>query len=329
MKKLICLILVTIVLFLGGCGKEEVKQSNLGKEENPFNIQENEKVDYSFGHGVINPDPEKRVLTYNDKDISLIYELSNEQKECSLGIMIFLNGVLHPYKAEGDKETTDMKVFKLGKNETKQIPLSFKPVVGKKGDKLPVNFVVMLNPEIQKYNKNFKNFAHNQNITQLIPWKIEFLSDTNNNLEVSDIKDNKVKMDNEFKSKFIQKDRNGQERNRLDNMSFLSILVEGKKYNKSTLEIEKSLDKLSVQLYGGKPGKYRLMVFLDNEPIRVNGKNQLFDVDLEKDNITSVPLSLNKELIKGKSNLYVMAVPIGEQNIEYRDLLKTDSLVIY
>lgn|GEM_PF-1743202 len=330
MKKIICYVLLFIqVIFLYGCSSKDVKSNSINSNENPFNIQGNMNVDYSYGHGVISPDPEKRLLKYNGGDISIKYELDNGEKECSLGIMIFINGIPQQYKTDIDGNYENMKIFKMGINEKKELSLSFKPVEGKKGDTLPVHFIVMLNPEVKKNTENFKYFGHDQKISQLLPWRMEFLADANINSQNSNVEYKKVKMNDEFKNKFARKDKDGNESNKLDNNTFLTISVDEKEYNESKLEIEKKSEKLSIELYGGHSGEYRLMVFLDNKTVPVNKENHYIDVTLEKDTIVKVPLSINKEFYKDKSNLYIIAVPIGESNIDNREVLKTGSIIIY
>lgn len=330
MKKVICYVLLFIqIIFLYGCSSKDVKNNDINNDENPFNIQGNMNIDYSYGHGVISPDPEKRLLKYTGEDISIKYELDNGEKECSLGIMIFINGIPQPYKTDIDGNYENMKIFKMGINEKKELSLSFKPVVGKKGEILPAHFIVMLNPEVKQNTENFKYFGHDQKISQLLPWRMEFLADANINSQNSNVEYKKVKMNDEFKNKFARKDKDGNESNKLDNNTFLTISVDEKEYNESKLEIEKNSEKLSIDFYGGHSGEYRLMVFLDNKTVPVNKESHYIDVILEKDTIVKVPLSINKEFYKDKSNLYIIAVPIGESNIDNREVLKSGSIIIY
>jgi len=209
MKKVISgVLLIIMVLSFWGCSNQSSESinlqttTNLNEEEtNPFEISEKESIDYSMGHGVNKPDPDKRVIEYTGQPIEIQYFFDNGPAECSSGLFVFVNGFLQPYRVDGDVEK-EFYVFPLASNEQKTVNITFEPVCGEAGETLSVYFASMLNPKVIKYTDDFKYFGHNHKISQLLPWKLEYKKSCKNAAQEKSIDSKEIKY-TKFTTEFL------------------------------------------------------------------------------------------------------------------------------
>lgn len=321
---------LVFMISLAGCKSENKKVNTDKKHDNPFELKgsTNATIDYSFGFGVDSPDPDKRILTYNGKDVEVSYSFNNGPNECNLGLRIYVNGLIQPYRINKETKEETMKEFPLKGNENKKFIISFIPVTGEKGDNLSVFFVTMLNPQIVKYSSDFKFFGNNQKINQLLPWKMTFLKDTEKRSSNISTEFKTNAMSDDFKKKFIQHPGTDKERNALDNKLFLELMNGNTVIDTDKLDINENEKKeITVRAYGGNTGRYRISVYLDHKLIPIEGNYDYADVDIAKDCISSITFTLDEQKYKESNDLYAVAVPVAG-NTSMAEVVKSDSIVL-
>lgn len=329
-KKYIMTLLLIVILILSACSatpkaNDPFSGSTSLIMDDPFENTNNGSIasEIAIGFRVVSPSVGNQTFIYSGKAIEFEYEYSTTAP-CSMGLYIYVDGLLQPYKVLETDTVTTMHKVDLGQDDVKRVKISFIPVNGKKGDTLVLTFANMLNPFVKELNDSVNNFGHDQKISQPMPWhiKVEADGDFINHSISSDYQIKQMEL--EFKDSFIQTDSRGQRRNKLDNNIFLEVM-EGKNKLDGRLSVKKNSKKLSVRAYGNITGRYRISLYADLQPIAINGYDYV-DIEIKRDMIASIPFTLDSDSIQKYRNLYAVILPLDLDND--CGLFKSDSLYL-
>lgn len=307
--------LLSISLF--GCSLSSVKNKNDNATGN-LSTQPPQVVQAEFGHGIVNPNPDDRLLVYNGKKIEIEYMLDNVGAECNLGILMFINGIIQPYSIVGENDNRIMNIFDMNSKEKRIIKLEFTPVCGQKGTDTVINFAVMLNPKnIADKSSLFKS-GNNHRLNLLLPWKIKFNKDCKFDIDSYNTY-NINKIDNDFLKKYANTT------NAIDPIkTVLSICGKEDAFYEMA-----STDVISIELklFGSREQRVRTIIYLDHFPIRIFNGNTYMDWSIKKDSICSLSTELPEKLKKGKHILYAITIPVTDGYIDnIDDMNKTQTI---
>lgn len=331
---LIVVILVLIAaIFVGIKIKSEHtlsshEQSSISSsEQDPF--RENgtaiERVPGSSNYitaDVITPNPENMTLTYNGSPVLVTYQFQCE-KPCTMGLMIFVNGILQPYTVVSTGEETTMHSVEMSEKDTQQFQFEFTPVCGKSGDELVVIFANVYNAKVMELSGDVNTFGNNHKISQPQSWTLKLNADSEN-MDFGISNDFKTKeFSAEDKSNFIKTDLNGNRRDQLDNCCYIEIRQKGVLLDSQATMSQSSGNNLELYIYGNLTGKYRISLYGDFSRIPINGYDYI-EVDVKKGEYTVVPFIFSADDAKKYKNVFAVLAPTEFEN----SLSKSPSIYI-
>jgi len=85
-------------------------------------------------------------VDYNGSPIQLTLLLSGGNADAEIGIWLFIDGIMQPYKVETDGEEQLMHVFALPANTDIEVVVTVDPTVGQAGETLYLSSVFIVNP---------------------------------------------------------------------------------------------------------------------------------------------------------------------------------------
>ncbi len=270
---------------------------------------------------VITPNPGNMTLTYNGSPVSVTYQFKCE-KPCTMGLMIFVNGILQPYTVPSTGEETTMHTVKMGEKDTQQFQFEFTPVCGKNGDELVVIFANVYNAKVMELSGDVNTFGNNHKISQPQPWTLKLNADSENKaFGISNAFTTK-EFSAEDKSSFIKTDINGNRRDMLDNCCYIEIRQNGVLLDSQAAMSQSSENNLEFYIYGNLTGKYRVSFYGDFSRIPINDYDYI-EVDVQKGKYTVVPFVFSADIKKYK-NVFAILAPMEFEN----SLSKSPSLYI-
>lgn len=322
---IICLICVIGIVFITESNDRFVDKNlsspiltTLPKEQDPFMSNDSETIARAPGSSnyvsadVVSPTPKNMLLTYNGKPIQIEYQFMCE-KACTMGLMIFVNGMLQPYKVVTSGDITTMHTVEMSDQDTKRFKLEFTPVCGEKNDKLVVIFANVYNAKVMELSGNINTFGNNQKISQPLPWTLILNEDCEqNDFEISTEYKKQV-MTTKEKSEFIKIDNDGNRRNLLDNACVVEIRKKNMLLSGKVAFSTQDTNNLNIYIYGNMTGKYRLSLYGDFKQLPINGCDYV-EVDIYKNEYAIVPFTYDAKFIAQYKNLFAILAPMDFKN---------------
>lgn len=307
--------------------KPQIDNSSSSSEQDPFKEDE-AIIDRSPGSSniissvVVSPDPKKMTLTYNGSPIPVTYQFECENP-CTMGLMLYVNGILQPYTVTATGEETTMHTIEMGENDSQQFEFEFTPVCGKKGDKLVLIFANVYNAKVIELVGDINSFGNNQNISQPLPWTLQLNADSAEK-EFKIANDYQAKpFSEEEKSSFIKIDRRGVRRNSLDNNCFIGIKQNERFLSQRTVLSHSANNDLELYVYGNLTGKYRISLYGDFTRLPINGQDYI-EIEVKKGEYSVVPFTFSKTDAAKYKNVFAISAPMEFQNA----LSKSSSIYI-
>ena len=171
-----------------GCGannKNKNDKSNKKIVENKFEKKDENNEDVikessgqiSFGY----LHEKKDVYEYDGKDVEIPFYLENQgnknESATTIGLLLFVDGNVQDYRIEANGKIQTMQKITLKPKERKEFKLIFKPVSGKKGDKVGVIPATIWNPDSLPKEKN-PSWGNNQQLSANVPLEIKCNKET-------------------------------------------------------------------------------------------------------------------------------------------------------
>ncbi len=291
----------------------------------------------SFVFGVEWEEGKEFTLDYAST-VSFNYYVDNSGNAADFGLLLFLNGIRQPYRTEENSENKFMHTFDVDQNERKVQKIEFEPVVGEKGDEVSVEIITMFHPNfIQTENSNYQ---FNHKISSLFPSKMTVTQETGlsepkvcSEYEVTPISD-------ELRQQFnTMSPTGGSGGNALEDSVYIETLKNDIFYTPKDLQAGKGdntpfsvNDSVTLCMYGGKPCKYRVSMYIDHELVKgaFDGADYI-DMTPSKDSICKKKIDMEKLglSLEDHSHLYFIAVPFyTNDNFEERMTIKSASVTL-
>ncbi len=312
---------VAISCFLSGCGgnsavgqkpeEPDTSTSISGDLTEMFDQGSSSMEVGSFSYGW--PD-ERDVFPYSGEPLKIPFMLRGTlESPQEVGLLLFVDGIAQPYSAvlADGTELTDayMQTFQLEQDVENIFNLVFQPVTGKAGDNLSIQAITILRPSYLPEGMENPNygFYHSANIT--IPLQIAFEKDApaegqkaaTNNYEVVDIPKSITDNDEFF----------GLENSR-DTNTALSV-VPGEDENGSVIYSRDGTVTFKVRLYGGPEADHNITVFVNHQPVQVDGADYLA-VRTQKDKMVEATITLDASAFGEINTIYAIASSTGRDS---------------
>lgn len=265
----------------------------------------------SFSYGW--PD-ERDVFSYSGEPLEIPFMLRGTlENPQEVGLLLFVNGIAQPYSAvlADGTELADayMQTFNLEQDVESIFNLVFQPVTGKAGDNLSIQAVTILKPSYLPEGAENPNygFYHSANIT--IPLQIAFEKDAPvegqktaaNSYEIVDIPKSITDSDEYF----------GLENSRDTNTALSIIPVEDE--NGSVIYSKNGAATFKVCLYGGPEADHNITVFVNHQPVQVDGADYLA-VRTQKDKMVEATITLDASVFGEINTIYAIASSTGRDS---------------
>lgn len=310
---------------------ENTSVKNIGQNAKDIFLDESiyrEMGAYSFG--IISSDPKMQVYEYNEKEMHIPFRVSgmNEKNNSDFGLMVFVDGVLQPYKiADVNGETGEeqtMQKFSLANEETKEFNIILPPVTGKAGDRIGINFCTIFKPDFMPQDEKKPLYGNYHQLSSTIPQEIYFKTDALNPKAINNYT-NAVFMN--ISQEIIDKDKaSGGSGDFSDSYPRAQLLQENEDLNR--LNAQEGKVKFKLQIYGGGETTYRFSLFLNNKPIQIMGCD-VIDITTQRNKMAVAELELETSEFAELSTLYAVGIPCGKDYLSSNNLpIKTSSVLL-
>lgn len=191
MKRIVYMLLI-LTIMLTGCGTSNKNKNDKSTVENKFeqNNENNEDIikessgQISYGY----LDEKKDVYEYDGKDVEIPFYLENQgnknESAVTIGLLLFVDGNVQNYRIEANGKIQTMQKITLKPKERKEFKLIFKPVSGKKGEKVGVIAATIWNPDSLPKEKN-PSWGNNQQLGANIPLEFKMKCNGTNQLKAT------------------------------------------------------------------------------------------------------------------------------------------------
>ena len=99
--------------------------------------------EYGYSHELTSIDVLSEELVFSGQPITFDYTFENGNTAANFGMLLFLNGVLQPFDLDNSGQDDHIKYMQIEANSEKSISVSFTPITGSTGDRLPLHIVVI------------------------------------------------------------------------------------------------------------------------------------------------------------------------------------------
>lgn len=337
-KQIICMSIIFSMIF-SGCMTSDVRTSGNNtqteSEGNTSNVQtknnDDEEDEVSFGYDEIDESAAMDTYVYTGENLLVPYHLQAQKATGhDVGFLIFIDGVCQKYSIIDESgevtEETYMHRFTLSDTNDKKFTFLIQPNVGKKGDKKGIYVCGIIYPKFQPKSKDEPSYQYYGNIFQTVPQQVRFEADSKNNdkqeaVYSSDGKDIPKEIKNAYEALFGVS---------IDESDSNQANVELFKEDSDEAYIEEKSENvvLHFQMYGGKAGKYRTTLFINHEPVLIDGKNYI-ETEYKSKTMSTYDMNLDVSKIPQNSTIYAITVPADQNYLEYEDVKKTSSKLLW
>lgn len=242
------------------------------------------------------------------------------EADAQWGLEIMLDGVLQDFTIDDGTdqfaEKKKLHILPIRQGESKNITLVFTPNIGQKGQKLNLNICTLLNPEYMPSDMSQYEFRPNHNLNGglgacLIMQKAapQQIKSSTEGIIVSTLTE-------EQKRPYINEnvqDANGNSivSNELEQRLILQLYQSSPDEKSTTVPTDGQVN-LTVCCFG-KPGKYRISLYVNHKLLPVfNGENYL-DVTVKKDQFYRRTVSIETNGLADRNHIYAVAAPIRNE----------------
>ena len=327
MKRIVCALLL-MGLLVSGCSSRTEDDVDSSSVENKFEEENNVGDVIKESQGAISYgflDERTDVYTYDGSEVEIPYYMENlgeeSEADAKVGLMLFVNGNIQDFHIAGGQPKPIEKVV-LKPGERKEFTMCFKPVSGKKGEKIGVIPVTIWNPDSLPKEDN-PIWGNNQELGANVPLEIDMKEDGENKLvgteegvSASDIPEEVLE---EYKSTYV-----GDVYDSLD--ASVNFKIDTGEDGKAVLYAKNGKVDLRLHLFGGKNVRDRITVFINNNPVKIGDKDYI-EVNTKKGKMLTVDVKIDVSEYDRNNSLYAIAMTTGA-DYKVDDVYKTKSMLL-
>ncbi len=265
-------------------------------------------------------DPLDTRIRYVGEPVELAYELVAPDGDANAAYILFADGIVQPYRLadpadEAEGIDAPVHFFRLKKNETREITILFDPVVGKKGDTVGLYFAVVIGPLYVPPDKEHPGYGHFSELATSNPTRLIMEADSRGE-SAEDALAAAYRIpavtqpipENQWRPGGTIYERPEEILRMWTN--YLRPIGEPQ-VPIAYIEAENGTVQFQLLRTGGTSFSYRTTVFVNHEPIAVDGHPD-FVFDAEYGMETSVPITLDVSSYPRRNTLYTVTVPVGD-----------------
>lgn len=339
MKKIIICMSIIFSMIFSACMTSDVRtyEKNTQKlsEEETSDMQTNtvsEEVDeVCFGYDEIDESVSMETYVYTGEALSIPFHLQAQKAtNHDIGFLIFIDGVCQKYSIKDDSgkvtEEEYMHRFTLSDTNDKKFSFLIQPSNGKKGDKKGVYVCGIIYPGFQPKDKTEPSYQYFGKLSQTVPQQVRFDADAKKNEKQqvaysTNEKEIPEEIKNTFEALFGVS---------IEESDGCQATVELYKDDRDENYIEEKSESalLHFEMYGGKTGKYRTTIFVNHEPVLVDGKNYI-ETEYKEKTMSTYDINLDVSKIPQNSTIYAITVPADRNYLEEEAVNQTSCKLLW
>lgn len=321
------LLLFMLACLLTGCSAPQDSDQFPDKSENLDAYFEDNPSDNEMGAAEFGlQDPMDTVYTYQGEPLEIPFSITGASSGITteIGVLLFVDGVAQPYSAVYEDgtvlEENYMQVFNLDYEQKENFNMVFQPVTGTSGETVPVMAVTILEPSFVAEGPDNPRYGFHHQESATTSRQISFAADApEQTLAVPDI-DYKVL---DLSQDILDTLTAWGATDSLDTTATLSLGVEDGNY----IQADGKTATITVQLYGGPEADFNITLFINHQPIQLNGADY-FSVRTVKNKMVEAAFQIDTSELGTLNTVYAIAVTPEDGELEINNPVKTASILL-
>lgn len=333
MKKIFMSVTIMAVLLLSGCSSSDVRSSSettsiASSEQTEEETSSADEIDeIQFGYDTASEDMDTYV--YDGETLAVPFKLQvGKDTDHDVGFLVFIGGVVQHYSieyADGSiSEESTMQRFELSQKGEQKFTFLIHPNIGRKGDKLGIYICSVIYPSFQPESIEQPSYQYYGSLAQVVPQQVKFDADAQaeerkfqtaeNGLDLTDDVLNSIEM---FSSQSAQEALE-------DN---LYVQMYQKNVDETVVKSENGKITLHLQLCGGVDGIYNTTIFINHEPVSIDGMEYI-QSEITANKMSECEITLDVSDYEYLNTIYAVTVPADDAYLDYYPVEKTDSTLL-
>lgn len=318
---------LALVCLLAGCSAPQTSDPAPDESNDLDAYFEEEPADNEMGSAEFGlQDPMDTVYTYDGEPLEIPFSITGASsgKTTEIGVLLFVDGVAQPYSAvyeDGTElEESYMQVFNLDYEQRENFNMVFQPVTGKAGETVPVMAVTILEPSFVAEGPDNPRYGFHHQESATTSRQISFAADAPaQTLAAAGTDYNVVDLPQDILDTLAAWGATDS----LDTTATLSLGVEDGNY----IQADGKTATITVQLYGGPEAEFNITLFINHQPVQLNGADYL-SVRTVKNQMVEATFQIDTSALGALNTVYAIAVTPEDGELEINNPVKTASVLL-
>jgi hypothetical protein len=324
--------LALALLQFSGCDNVDVRERDIPESLNALqestigDLPSRGVDDVNMGH--ISNTEDMIVFEYGGDEMSMPYyiEGGNENTDTEIALLVFVDGVLQPFRIEhGDGTSSgiaDMQYIPVT-GVRKEFNIVFLPDGAKEGDKLGVYVCSILKPSFIPQTREAPSFGYYHYLAQVAPQQIVFHNDTADGEKRGTEEDSYKEIPESILEKLaavgIAPDELDEYGTRVD--------LFAEKDDEVYITCGGNVLRMKLRMYGGENITRNVFVFINNKPMKIDGYDYIQST-VKKNKMNDLDISIELKDLADMNVIYAISVPTGTGYLNGGDVIKTTSKLL-
>ena len=318
---------LALVCLLAGCSAPQTSDPATDESDSLDAYFEEEPADNEMGSAEFGlQDPMDTVYTYDGESLEIPFSITGASfgKTTEIGVLLFVDGVAQPYSAvyeDGTElEESYMQVFNLDYEQQENFDMVFQPMTGKAGETVPVMAVTILEPSFVAEGPDNPRYGFHHQESATTSRQISFATDAPTQTLAAAATDyNVVDLPQDILDTLAAWGATDS----LDTTATLSLGVEDGNY----IQADGKTATITVQLYGGPETDFNITLFINHQPVQLNGADYL-SVRTVKNQMVEATFQIDTSALGTLNTVYAIAVTPEDGELEINNPVKTASVLL-
>lgn len=323
-KILSALLILVLTCSFSACKEKTINNNNTTSAEEE---QQSSASTPNYGLSAGFTEGDNVSLTYNGKPLSFEYSLYNPEAPAEWGIDVYVDGILQNITVYSENasvaQNTNMYITNLENGERKIIRIEFMPNTGKAGETLELNVCSFLNPDYMIDGTDYTSFLPFHRLSPGYTMKIQMNKDAQDPVKVSEFKGEHTEVPQEIMDSFNSVNSSNEIENVFDRQQIFDVCKSSE--DESVINLSGKKDTLKVFGYG-KPGTYRISVYINNQIIRAFDGEYYWDAEVKKGQKFQIDIPVEAE--SEKNHIYVVVLELSGDSDVTNNYIKSSTKLL-
>lgn len=323
-KILSALLILVLTCSFSACKEKTINNNNTTSAEEE---QQSSASTPNYGLSAGFTEGDNVSLTYNGKPLSFEYSLYNPEAPAEWGIEVYVDGILQNITVYSENtsvtQNTNMYITSLENGEREIIRIEFMPNTGKAGETLELNICSFLNPDYMIDGTDYTSFLPFHRLSPGYTMKIQMNKNAQDPVKVSEFKGEYTEVPQEIMDSFNSVNSSNEIENVFDRQQIFDVCKSNE--DESVINLSGKKDTLKVFGYG-KPGTYRISVYINNQIIRAFDGEYYCDAEVKKGQKFQIDIPVEAE--SEKNHIYVVVLELSGDSDVTNNYIKSSTKLL-